>query len=103
MASMTFLINDSSTDSTNPHVWITITENADGTLTFLVTQETGDGVVIGDLRGLFFDVADESLIGTLSVLDPSIATTDVKQGNDTIKDLGQGANMNGCNGKCVCQ
>ena len=67
MSSMTFLINDTSTGGTTPVVKIVITENADGTVTFVVTQQAG---YVGDLRGLFFDVADETLIGTLSATLP---------------------------------
>lgn len=89
MATMTFQINDSSTGGTNPAVWVSVTENTDGTLTFNVTQEGG---VIGDLRGLFFDVADESILSSLKVI---AASTDVRIGDDSIKDLGDGANMNG--------
>lgn len=89
MATMTFQINDASTGGTNPAVWITVTENANGTLAFNVTQEGG---VIGDLRGLFFDVSDESILGSLKVISTS---TDVRIGDDSIKDLGDGANMNG--------
>ena len=89
MATMTFKINDSSTSSANPAVWVTITENGNGTLTFQVTQEGG---IIGDLRGIFFDVADESILGSLKVMAVS---TDIRIGDDAIKDLGDGANMNG--------
>lgn len=89
MATMTFQINDNSTGGTNPAVWVSVTENTDGTLTFNVTQEGG---VIGDLRGLFFDVADESILSSLKVI---AASTDVRIGDDSIKDLGDGANMNG--------
>lgn len=89
MASMTFQINDASTGSTNPLVWVTVSENSNGTLTFNVTQGSG---VIGDLRGLFFDVADESILNSLIV---SAASTDIRIGNDSVKDLGDGANMNG--------
>ena len=90
--SMTFVVNDASTGGTNPAVSITITENADGSLSFSVSQSGG---IIGDLRGLFFDVADESLIGTLRT---NAATSDFRQGDDSIKDLGDGANMNGLTG-----
>lgn len=89
MATMTFQINDSSTGGTNPAVWVTVTENSDGTLTFDVTQAGG---VVGDLRGLFFDVADESILSSLKVIATS---TDIRMGDDSIKDLGDGANMNG--------
>lgn len=89
MATMTFQINDASTSSTNPAVWVTITENADGTLSFQITQEGG---IVGDLRGLFFDVADESILSSLKVIAGS---QDIRIGDDSIKDLGDGANMNG--------
>ncbi len=91
MASMTFLINDSSTGGNVPTVRLVITENADGSVTIDVTQLNG---YVGDLRGLFFDIADESLIGTLSVV-AAAGLTELQQGNDTIKDLGNGANMQG--------
>lgn len=90
--SMSFCINDASTGGTNPAVFITITENDDGTLRFSLVQEGG---IVGDLRGLFFDVADESLIGSLRT---DALTTDFRQGDDTIRDLGDGANMNGLTG-----
>lgn len=91
---MTFQVNDASTDAARPAVSITLTENADGTLSFKVTQEGG---VIGDLRGLFFDVnavADGALARTLSVSNASAASA-FKTGDDSIKDMGNGANMNG--------
>lgn len=91
MRSMTFLINDASTDTGYPDVWVTITENLDGTLTFSITQP---GNIIGDLRGIFFDVYDESLINTLQVTS-SPSPTQVIQGNDTITTLGSGATMEG--------
>jgi VCBS repeat-containing protein len=94
MASMTFVINDTSTGSTDPLVEVTITENADGTLTFTVTQLTSNGAYLGDLRGLFFDVTDETLIGTLSAA-PTSLLTEFQQGNDTVRNLGQGVNMQG--------
>lgn len=87
--SMSFLINDASTESNNPQVRVTITESADGSLSFSVSQEGG---IVGDLRGLFFDLADESLLGTLS---SATANTGFRQGNDSVKDLGEGVNMNG--------
>lgn len=92
MATMTFQINDASTSTGNPAVWVTVTENADGTLTFNVWQEGG---VIGDLRGLFFDISDESILNSLVITSPDGTMTEYRIGNDTIKDLGDGANMNG--------
>lgn len=89
MSSMTFQINDASTDGVKVAVWVTITENPDGTLTFNVTQEGG---IVGDLRGLFFDMADESILKSLVI---TAASTDIRIGDDSIKDLGDGSNMNG--------
>lgn len=90
--SISFLINDASTESTNPQVRVTITESANGSLSFSVSQEGG---IVGDLRGLFFDLADESLLGSLST---ATANTGFRQGNDSVKDLGEGVNMNGLTG-----
>lgn len=89
MSTMTFQINDASTDGSNPAVWVTITENPDGTLSFNVTQQGG---IVGDLRGIFFDIADESILKSLVV---TAASTDIRIGDDSIRDLGDGANMNG--------
>lgn len=90
--SMSFLINDASTEVGGPQVRVTITEGSNGQLLFSVTQ---DGAVIGDLRGLFFDLADKALVGTLRT---SAANTGFSQGLDKIKDLGEGTNMNGLTG-----
>jgi VCBS repeat-containing protein len=94
MASMTFLINDSSTSNNNPLAEITIKENANGSLSFSIRQIAFAGAYLGDLRGFFFDVADESLIGSL-IASSSGTLTEYVQGNDSVKDLGQGANMQG--------
>ena len=92
---MTFRINDASTSSTSyPKVWVTITENSDGTLTFSVTQEDGN---IGDLRGLFFDFADETILSSLTITSAD-GLTEYRIGDDNIKDLGDGSNMNGLTG-----
>ncbi len=91
MTTMTFAINDSSTSSNSAVVQISITVNGDGTVTFTVTQQAG---YVGDLRGLFFDLGDESLLsGTLSVLGSDV--TDRQFGNDSVTNLGDGANMSG--------
>jgi Tol biopolymer transport system component len=95
MSSLSFVINDRSTGGAIPVVQVTITANADGTLTFKVEQLASGGY-LGDLRGIFFDIGDESLIGTLQVAAASGGPlTEVRQGNDNVVDLGQGANMNG--------
>lgn len=90
MASMTFQVNDASTSAGYPEVWVTITENADGTLTFSLTQKGG---IVGDLRGVFFDLNDETVTSSLKVVGENI--TGFRTGDDSVKDLGDGANMNG--------
>jgi Ca2+-binding RTX toxin-like protein len=95
MAEITFIVNDRAVGITNPLAQIRIVENASaGTLTFTVSQVTAPGAYLGDLRGLFFDVADESLIGTLKA-NATRHLTELRQGNDTVSDLGGGANMEG--------
>ncbi|NQV70647.1 MAG: hypothetical protein HQ498_11535 [Pseudohongiella sp.] len=89
MATMTFKIDDASTENTIPSVWVTITEREDGGLDFQVNQEEG---IIGDLRGLFFDVADENILNTLIV---NANSKDIRIGNDSISNLGGGATMSG--------
>ena len=93
MREMTFLVNDQATGSGPvPSVAVTITENANGTLNISLALVGG---AIGDLRGFFFDIANESRIGTLSVTPTSPGFTEFRQGNDNVKDLGNGANMQG--------
>lgn len=46
-----------------------------------------------DLRGLFFDLSDASVLGTLSVAGADV--TDSQFQENAVTDLGQGANMNG--------
>ncbi|MCF8207958.1 MAG: VCBS domain-containing protein [Rhodoferax sp.] len=92
MGTMTFQINDRSTDGSGPATWVTVVENPDGTLGVRVAVE---GALLGDLRGVFFDISNEALIGTLKLSEASAGLTEFRQGNDTIKDLGDGANMNG--------
>lgn len=96
MATMTFQINDKSTETTAfPVLWGEISENANGTVTFSVRVE---GSYVGDLRGLFFDVADESLIGSLKIAEASPSLTRFIQGNDTVVNLGNGSTMSGLAG-----
>ena len=92
MRSMTFLVNDRSTGGSIPAVAITITQNDDGSISFALSVI---GSYTGDLRGFFFDLADESCVGTLSVTSSSAGLTEFREGNDSVTDLGNGANMLG--------
>src|SRR5688572_25960924 len=104
MASMTFLINDTSTGGSTPTAEVTITENGDGTLSFEVTQLAAAGAYIGDLRGFFFDILESTLTGLavtqfkgFNAAGTQIlsSTTEVQIGNDSVVDLGNGATMSG--------
>jgi hypothetical protein len=69
---------------------IAISENLDGTLTFDVSVIGG---VIGDLRGLFFDVANPHKLAGLSIAGADINKHVAK--NDQVHTLGKDANVNG--------
>lgn len=76
----------------NPGVSVTMTEIAGGDLRFDLAVDTSGGR-IGDLRGLFFDVTDASLLGGLSASGADV--TDDRFASDGVNDLGNGANVNG--------
>jgi VCBS repeat-containing protein len=91
MRSVTFTLNQD-TDSSSAPATITITEQDDGTLSFQISNVADGDNLIGDLRGLFFDVADDSLLGTLNFSGADI--TDSEQ-DGSVNDLGNGATING--------
>lgn len=72
MASMNFELTD-----TQVTVSITVNEQADGTLLFQL-DVLDDGGSIGDLNGLFFDIADESLLDGLQISGADVTGTAVK-------------------------
>ncbi len=100
---------------TSPKVTIKITEDAFGNFKFDVTQS---GPIVGDLQGIFFDVggtgangtandallastADSTKISGLTATGSGALTnlaSTVQDGNDSVKDLGNGNNMNGALG-----
>lgn len=86
LRSMTFTIGE------NPEIQVTVTEQNDGSL--LVDLDTNeDSTIIGDISGLFFDVADESLLNGLSVTGEDV--TGSKFGANAVSNLGKGVNMHG--------
>lgn len=91
MPTMTFQVNDQSTDAASrPAIWITLEETEAG----VKMTASVAGALTGDLRGVFFDLADETLIGKILAASAT-GLTEIRQGNDTVRDLGDGANMNG--------
>ncbi|HEX7346157.1 MAG TPA: VCBS domain-containing protein, partial [Candidatus Limnocylindrales bacterium] len=105
MAEMTFTINDQSTGGGTPVVQVHIRENADGTVTIRLTQLVSAMNYLGDLRGFFMDLANESLLGTLNVSGSMltlangsvVSTTSAwTSGNDSVSTVGSNSNnMNG--------
>ena len=91
MRSLTFTLSND-TDSPTAPATITITELDDGTLQFTITN-TGDGDnMIADIRGMYFDVADDSLLGTLSAIGGDV--TGLEQDGD-VENMGYGLTSSG--------
>jgi hypothetical protein len=66
----------------------------------VITLSVDDGGYIGDLRGLFFQVADESLLAGLEASGSEV-TSSVFSANNVI-NLGRGSNLNGGGTPCFC-
>ncbi len=69
---------------------VTLTEQLDGTVRFDLENQ---GNLVGDLRGLFFDVNDSGLLSNLSVVGADVTGSSFTD-NDVV-NLGGGVNMNG--------
>lgn len=92
MRSLKFTLNTQTGDDAMAPATVTISETADGSLTFAVSN-VGDGdTMIGDIRALFFDVSDDSLLQTLTVNGEHV--TEVVQDGE-VSNLGGGATSNG--------
>jgi hypothetical protein len=70
---------------------VTITELSGNKLEFKLENQSGDAV--GDLRGLFFDVGDSSILSHLSIAGSDVTGYSIK--NDGVTNLGGGVNMSG--------
>lgn len=90
MRSLTFTLTQD-TDAPTAPATITITEMVDGSLGFTITNVGGESPdMLADIRGIFFDLADNALLNTLSVTGEHISgwdddgdVTSVGQGNTT--------------------
>jgi|GEM_PF-671031 len=74
-----------------PDVLVHMEEQEDGSI--LVRLDVGEGGLPGDIRGLFFDVADAALLSHLSFTGADI--TGFQIGDEKVIDLGRGNNMHG--------
>lgn len=73
---------------------ITLGTTSDGDIEMLVEVSSG----VGDIRGIFFDLADATLLDSLDV--SGLHVTDVQFGG--VVDLGRGANLLGGGSPCPC-
>ena len=92
MRSLTFTLDTQTGNDEMAPANVTITEMADGTLSFTVSNVDDSDNLIGDLRALFFDVSDDALLGTLSAAGNDI--TEFDQSGDVV-NLGNGATASG--------
>lgn len=92
MRSLTYTLDTQTGSDAMAPVTVTITELDDGTLQFQVSNVDDADNLIGDLRALFFDVADDALLGTLSASGGDI--TEVSQ-TGSVDNLGNGATSSG--------
>lgn len=92
MRSLTFTLDTQTGSDEMAPATVIITEQADGSLSFTISN-VGDGDnMIGDLRALFLDVADDSLLGSLAVAGSDITEFDQ---SGSITNLGNGATVSG--------
>jgi VCBS repeat-containing protein len=92
MRSLTFTLDTQTGSDAMAPATVTITETADGSLNFTISNENDADGMIGDIRALFFDVADNGLLGTLAVNGGDV--TEFNQ-SGSVSNLGGGATSSG--------
>lgn len=92
MRSLTFTLDTQTGNDAMAPATVTVTEQSDGSLSFAISNVgDGDGM-IGDLRALFLDVADDSLLGSLVAAGSDITEFDQ---SGSVTNLGNGATVSG--------
>ncbi|MFC4349321.1 Ig-like domain-containing protein [Kordiimonas lipolytica] len=92
MRTLTFILDTQTGDDGMAPITITIVEQGDGTLLFTLSNDQDTDGQIADIRGLFFDVADDSLLGSLNFAGSEI--TQIVQ-NGSVSNLGGGVTTSG--------
>ncbi|MCW8915727.1 MAG: cadherin-like domain-containing protein [Magnetovibrio sp.] len=92
MRTLTFTLDTQTGNDAMAPATLTVTELADGSLSFSISNEGDGDNMIADLRGLFFDVAADDLLGTLSVSGDDV--TEVNQ-SGSVDNLGGGSTSSG--------
>jgi len=96
MTPMTFLVQGNTTADKQSKVRVDVTERQDGSLFFEVMQH---GFSINQLYGVYFDVADESLLNTLRVnADSSVKYV----GSESVAET-EATGTDGSNGQAVAR
>ena len=86
---------------TSAEVLVTIDDMAGAPGDVKFTVEVVPNPNIGDIRGVFFHISDESLLSGLSVLGADITDEQIGPAN-TVINLGGGNNLNGGGSPCGC-
>ena len=81
---------------------LTFDDAAAGAGKMQVTVDVVPNPNIGDIRGVFLHIADESLIAGLSVVDPGDLTAIQFGAANSVINLGGGNNLNGGGTPCGC-
>lgn len=76
-----------------PGIRVTVVQMPDGTLQ--ITASLISTAIVGDLRGLFFQVSNENLLGGLSVTASTSGVTRFAQNANAVSNLGSGVNTLG--------
>ena len=92
MRTLTFTLDTQTGSDAMAPATVTIVEQEDGSLSFTVTNEGDGDNLIGDLRGLFFDVSDDALLGSLSVAGADVTEFDQ---SGSVSNLGGGVTTSG--------
>lgn len=80
-------------DPSGLEVEVTLTELDSGEMEVSLNVPDGSDAVIGDLRGVFFNVDDESKLDEMTVTGADVTSSQFAA--DDVSDLGHGANING--------
>lgn len=91
-ASLAFSVNEFTGDNTKVDFFL---QDIDGGVSILATINTTDGNVSGDISGIWFNLADDLLVGSLDIEGDDI--TGIQQSILGVGDLGGGVNVNGGN------
>jgi VCBS repeat-containing protein len=89
MRSVTFQLTTQTGNDEIAPATLTIAEMPDGTLSFTVSNIDDGDNFIGDIRGLFFDVSDDSLLGSLTVEGADVTVYD---DNGDVTSVGSNSN-----------